>query len=75
MDWCKDAEGRTGQGPDAHDWSEVRAAGRWDLNLGARGGLDGVGRRAWQGTWVPGSCRGVCALDLGHCDGGGGGRE
>jgi hypothetical protein len=37
VDWCKDAEGRTGQGPDAHDWSEVRAAGRWDLNLGTRG--------------------------------------
>lgn len=44
VDWCKDAEGRTGQGPDAHDWSEVRAAGRWDLNLGARGvGGDGPG--------------------------------
>lgn len=66
VDWCKDAEGRTGQGPDAHDWSEVRAAGRWDLNLGARGGWGGW---AWHGTWVPGHVGGgVCALD--HWDGG-----
>lgn len=55
MDWCKDAEGRTGQGPDAHDWSEVRAAGRWDLNLGARGGWGGKGLPRYLGTWP---CRG-----------------
>lgn len=62
MDWCKDAEGRTGQGPEAHDWSEVRAAGRWDLNLGARGGLDGWEEGPGTGTWVPWSCRGGCVL-------------
>lgn len=55
VDWCKDAEGRTGQGPDAHDWSEVRTAGRWDLNLGARGegvGWGGKGLARYLGTWI-----------------------
>lgn len=70
VDWCKDAEGRTGQGPDAHDWSEVRAAGRWDLNLGARGGWGGKGLARYLGTWP---CRGgVRSGPLGR--GGGEGR-
>lgn len=69
VDWCKDAEGRTGQGPDAHDWSEVRAAGRWDLNLGARG-VGGLGLARYLGTW-PCRGRGVRSGPLGR----GGGRE